>query len=327
VSVLSVRNLTKRFGGLDAVKSVSLAVGAGETVSIIGPNGAGKTTLFQLITGAERPDGGEVYLEGERIDGLPAHAIAARGIARTFQNGRVYGNLTVLENVLLGAHARLQAEFGRPARPLGGVLGAIREVIAAVARPSRLRRMEAALVEEAREILSLFGDRLLPRLHQPAYSLSYANRRRTELARALALRPKILLLDEPTAGMNPTETEEMTDVIKQLQARGHAILLIEHKLDLVSAVSHRVVALEAGQVLVEGTPEAVWSDPRLVEAYVGRSAGQSRGHAAGDAAAGTPAKASGGAAGKAPGDAAGDVLGEAAVPGALVPLSRRATVH
>ena len=152
MSVLSVRNLTKRFGGLDAVKSVSLEVGEGETVSIIGPNGAGKTTLFQLITGAERPDGGEVYLAGERIDGLPAHVIAARGIARTFQNGRVYGNLTVLENVLLGAHARLQAEFGRAPGPAAGPLGAVREVFAALARPARLRRMEAELVEEAREI-------------------------------------------------------------------------------------------------------------------------------------------------------------------------------
>lgn len=274
MQVLSVRNLAKRFGGLDAVWSVSLDVGPGETVAVIGPNGAGKTTLFQLIAGAERPDGGQVYLEGERIDGLPAHVIAAKGIARTFQNGRVYGNLTVLENVLLGAHTRLQAEFGRPAGPLTGVLGAIREVIAAMARPARLRRLEAELVEEAVEILSLFGDRLLPRLHQPAYSLSYANRRRTELARALALRPKILLLDEPTAGMNPTETEEMTEVIRQLQARGHTILLIEHKLDVVSALAHRVVALEAGEVLVAGTPAEVWSDRRLVEAYVGRSPGR-----------------------------------------------------
>lgn len=273
MKVLSVRNLTKRFGGLDAVKSVSLEVGPGETVAIIGPNGAGKTTLFQLITGAERPDGGEVYLDGERIDGLPAHVIAAKGVARTFQNGRVYGNLTVLENVLLGAHSRLQAEFGRPAGPVSGALGAIREVVTALSRPARLRRLEAELVEEAMEILSLFGDRLLPRLHQPAYSLSYANRRRTELARALALRPKILLLDEPTAGMNPTETEEMTELIRRLQARGHAILLIEHKLDLVSAVAHWVVALEAGQVLVEGTPETVWADRRLVEAYVGRTGG------------------------------------------------------
>jgi len=316
--VLSVRNLTKRFGGLDAVKSVSLEVGEGETVSIIGPNGAGKTTLFQLITGAERPDGGEVYLAGERIDGLPAHVIAARGIARTFQNGRVYGNLTVLENVLLGAHARLQAEFGRAPGPAAGPLGAVREVFAALARPARLRRMEAELVEEAREILSLFGERLLPRLHQPAFSLSYANRRRTELARALALRPKILLLDEPTAGMNPTETDEMTEVIKQLQARGHTILLIEHKLDLVSAVSHRVIALEAGQVLVEGTPGEVWSDRRLVEAYVGRSSGLRTEQAGGSPEeAGLGAREGGGAAPAGP-----------AAPGSLVPpLPQRAVVH
>ncbi|REK62143.1 MAG: ABC transporter ATP-binding protein [Cohnella sp.] len=279
--LLSVRNVHKRFGGLHALRGVNLELEEGETVAIIGPNGAGKTTLFNLISCEDSPDEGEILLDGHRIDGLPAHLAAAHGLARTFQNGRVFGNLTVLENVLLGAHTRLHGLTDPGSRFGGSVLAALREIAWSIIQPRRFRRREAELTEEVRDILSLFGERLIPRLHQPAYSLSYANRRRTELARALALRPKVLLLDEPTAGMNPTETEEMTEIIQTLQRRGQSMLLIEHKLDLVMAVADRVVALDAGEVLVSGRPEIVRSDPRLVEAYVGR---RGAGHSVPDSA-------------------------------------------
>jgi len=271
VSLLSVRNVHKHFGGLHALRGVSLDLEEGETVAIIGPNGAGKTTLFNLISCEDSPDEGEIVLDGRRIDSLPPHLAAARGLARTFQNGRVFGNLTVLENVLLGAHTRLHGLTDPGSRPLGALFLSLREIACCLIQPRRFRKLEAELAEEAKEILSMFGERLLPRLHQPAYSLSYANRRRTELARALALRPKVLLLDEPTAGMNPTETEEMTEVILQLQRRGQTMLIIEHKLELVMAVAHRVVALDAGAVLVSGHPEQVRSDPKLIEAYVGKT--------------------------------------------------------
>ena len=271
MSLLSVRNVHKHFGGLHALRGVSLDLEEGETVAIIGPNGAGKTTLFNLISCEDSPDEGEIVLDGRRIDSLPPHLAAARGLARTFQNGRVFGNLTVLENVLLGAHTRLHGLTDPGSRPLGALFLSLREIACCLIQPRRFRKLEAELAEEAKEILSMFGERLLPRLHQPAYSLSYANRRRTELARALALRPKVLLLDEPTAGMNPTETEEMTEVILQLQRRGQTMLIIEHKLELVMAVAHRVVALDAGAVLVSGHPEQVRSDPKLIEAYVGKT--------------------------------------------------------
>ncbi|WP_019120448.1 ABC transporter ATP-binding protein [Brevibacillus massiliensis] len=270
MSLLSVRNVHKRFGGLQALRGVSLELEEGETVAIIGPNGAGKTTLFNLISCEDSPSEGEILLNGRRIGGLPPHYAAVQGLARTFQNGRVFGNLTVLENVLLGAHTRLHGLTDPGSHLAGAVLTALREIAWSIVQPRRFRRLEAELTEEVRDILSFFGERLIPRLHQPAYSLSYANRRRTELARALALRPRVLLLDEPTAGMNPTETEEMSEVIRQLQRRGQSMLLIEHKLELVMAVAHRVVALDAGEVLVSGRPDMVRSDPRLIEAYVGK---------------------------------------------------------
>ena len=222
-SLLSLRGLTRRFGGLIAVDGIDMDVAPGKLVSIIGPNGAGKTTLFNLVTGLDRPDEGEVHLDDNDITGLAPERLADIGIARTFQLGRVFGNLSVMDNVLIGAHTRLRAV--KPSVPL---IGPLLELGLALLRPNSVKAEEERLREEVRNILARFGERLLPRVDQPAYSLSYANRRRVEIARALALKPRLLLLDEPTAGMNPTETAEMQALIAELKAEGLTILLIEH---------------------------------------------------------------------------------------------------
>jgi len=261
--ILQLDGLTRRFGGVTAVDALSLIVNEGELVSIIGPNGAGKTTVFNLVTGLDAPDAGTVTFAGRDVTGLPPEQIAALGFARTFQHGRVFGNLSVLDNVLVGAHTRLSA-----VRPQWPVIGPVGELALALVRPGSVKAEEAALRAEAMDILALFGERLTPRVNNPAFSLSYANRRRLEIARALALKPRVLFLDEPTAGMNPTETAEMLEIIRGLKGQ-FTILLIEHKLDLVMQLSDRVIVMEDGAKIAEGLPQAVAADPAVIAAYLG----------------------------------------------------------
>jgi branched-chain amino acid transport system ATP-binding protein len=252
--ILELRNVSMAFGGLKVVDGLDLHVDEGEIVSVIGPNGAGKTTLFNLVTGLYEPTAGDILFEGESIKGLEPHRITHRGIARTFQTLRLFLNMTVRENVMAAAYGHTRA-------------GAFRSMLRTPGQRSEEREIRAL----AEERLAFFGDRLVGyRWDQPAYSLSYANRRRLEIARATATKPRLLLLDEPAAGMNPTETQEITELIGRLRTDGgYTILVIEHDMHVVEGISDRVVALDHGVKIAEGSFEAVATDPRVVEAYLG----------------------------------------------------------
>ena len=252
--LLDLRGVDKSFGGLRVIADLDLHVDEGEIVSVIGPNGAGKTTLFNLITGIFRPDSGDIVLDGDSIVGLYPHQITSRGVARTFQTLRLFLNMTVKENVMAAQYGRTRST-----------------VFEAMLRLPRARREEREIARVAEEKLAFFGNRLMGyRWNQPAYSLSYANRRRLEIARAMATEPRILLLDEPAAGMNPSETHEITELIGKLRADGgHTILVIEHDMHVVEGISDRVVALDHGEKIAEGTFEQVATDPRVEEAYLG----------------------------------------------------------
>jgi branched-chain amino acid transport system ATP-binding protein len=259
VALLETEGLTKDFGGLRAVQDLALRVEEGEIVGLIGPNGSGKTTCFNLITGLHEATAGRIRFDHGRRElvGLSAHRITALGIARTFQNQRLFNQMTVLENVLVGLHCRTRAGIASI------LLGT---------RRSREERRRAEVL--AAELLSLFGDRLLPRAARPASTLSYANRRRLEIARALAAEPRLLLLDEPAAGMNPTETRELMRDIKGIRERGVTILVIEHDMGVVRGICDRVVALDHGTTIAEGSFEEVRRSPAVLEAYLGRQAGR-----------------------------------------------------
>jgi branched-chain amino acid transport system ATP-binding protein len=252
--LLELRGLDKSFGGLAVISGLDLHVNEGEIVSVIGPNGAGKTTLFNLITGVYRPDEGEILLDGESLVGLEPHQVTNRGVARTFQTLRLFLNMTVRENVMAVQYGRTKSS-----------------VFEAMLRLPRARREERQIRQQAEQKLSFFGQRLVGyRWDQPAYSLSYANRRRLEIARAMATEPRILLLDEPAAGMNPSETHEITELIGQLREEGkYTILVIEHDMHVVEGISDRVVALDHGVKIAEGSFDAVATDPRVIEAYLG----------------------------------------------------------
>ncbi len=253
--ILDIKNLSVTFGGLHALRDLNFHVDEGEIVGVIGPNGAGKTTFFNMISGMVTPSSGQILFEGESMIGLDPNQVTQRGISRTFQNVRLFANMTILENVMVAQHCRTSR----------GVWGSLLNT-------KGFRQEEKEIREHGEKVLGFFGSRLIGyRMDQPASVLSYANRRRLEIARAMATKPKLLLLDEPVAGMNPMESAELTDLIGKLRSEwGFTIVMIEHDMDVVRDVSDRVVVLDHGETLAQGSFDEVSTNPEVIEAYLGR---------------------------------------------------------
>jgi len=253
MALLSVDNVSKRFGGINALEAVSLTVEAGEIYGLIGPNGAGKTTLFNCMTGLYTVTSGAVRLEGAEVQDIPPHQIVKRGFARTFQNIRLFANMTALENVMVGRHARTRAN-----------------VLGAVLRCRKTRAEETGIRDRAHELLRYVG--LAGKGRTLASHLAYGDQRRLEIARALATEPKLLALDEPVAGMNPNERQQMGELFRKLREGGVTLLLIEHDVKLVMGLCDRVAVLDYGRKIAEGPAEAVRNDPAVIAAYLGGEA-------------------------------------------------------
>ncbi len=252
MAFLEVKGVSKHFGGLAAVDKVSLEVNQGEIISVIGPNGAGKTTLFNMLTGAHALTEGEIIFDGEPIHNHTPQEIVEKGLARTFQNIRLFPELRVIENVLIGMHIHTQYSF-----------------LDILFRTKKFRKIEVEKHQRAIDILDSIG--LKQQVHNYAVNLPYGDQRRLEIARAISTNAKILLLDEPAAGMNPQESEELLEFIKELRDQGYTIILIEHDMNVVMNISDRIVVIDYGKKIAEGLPEDIATNKRVIEAYLGRS--------------------------------------------------------
>lgn len=250
MKLLEISNLTKSFGGVQAVNDVSFSVNQGEILAIIGPNGAGKTTLFNLITGIYPASTGSIRFKGTEVNGMSAHRVARLGIARTFQNLQIFNNMTVLENVMVGRHTKSKTGFAGAVLPLGPV-----------------QREEREIMEKALEMLSMVG--LADKALEPATILPYGQQKLLEIARAVAMEPELLLLDEPAAGLNSTETRELVEIIYGLRDQGVTILVVEHDMETVMEIADRLVVLDFGVKLAEGTPYEIQNNQEVITAYLG----------------------------------------------------------